>query len=126
MARQVKEDPAKAAAALGVELVRLFDEQHESLTYGPDPLTAIQFGPKAGMPPGFALVPADHPLLEALLRDEPSVRIWRGPEVVTEAVYVCPFDGAEYKTIEGFRRHAEKAHGSADSEQSGTGGQPAG
>lgn len=91
--------------------VVLHHESMSGLQFGPDPISAIQFGPKGGFEPFFAIVDDDHPLLDQLLSSDPEASIWQGPSETQVKIYVCMVDDKEFRTRPAFIKHLQtKGH----------------
>lgn len=76
------------------------------LQYGPDPTTAIQFGPRGGFEPHFAIVDETHPLLNRLLEEDPDVEIYTGPSESKVFIFVCPLHpDREFRTRTAYMTH---------------------
>lgn len=84
------------------KMVLLHHMTLDGLIFGPELESAIKFGVRGGQPPGYAVVPEDHPLLPSLLESEPV-------EVVDNSapgrVYVCPVCDKEIKTKAALKAH---------------------
>lgn len=96
-----------AAAAEEGKLIHLVDPGHISLTFGADPQTSIQFGPKGGFEDGHWRGPRDHPLIPALLSKHPNI-VEYGAD--TKSVYTCSECEATFGTAAGSRAHYRKQH----------------
>lgn len=100
-------------ATAPVDMIRLRHPEWAGLEYGADRNDAIKFGPQGGMPAFEALVPADHPLLDAMLRDHPEIEVvLPGPA----KVYLCPLHpDREFSSKPALRSHMRSAgHTAAD------------
>ena len=95
-------------ATATAETVTLHHKTYTGLQYGPN--SEIVFGPRAGQLPGYAVVPADHPLLPQLLEDEGA-----NVEVVDDQLggakaWVSPIvPGREFTTQQGLIQHVKAA-----------------
>lgn len=84
------------------KMLRLRHEELAGLVFGPDPDTAIKFGPRGGMPEFEAWVDEDDPLLPSLLETERVTIVDDSP---VARIYICPECDKELKS-----RPALKAH----------------
>lgn len=95
--------------------VKLFDPKKDRWSYGsgstklrgpgqhPD---LIQFGE---LVPGVAIVPADHPLLPALLRRRPDITVLEPGEEIGRT-YVCEVCDREFQSKRSLANHRKSAH----------------
>ncbi len=86
--------------------IRLYHPKYEGFCFGPN--DEIKFGLRAGNEPHFAVVDDEDPLVDALLKAEPEVRVWEpaGPSTV----FVCPFHPDQtFSTKAAMARHMRSA-----------------
>jgi hypothetical protein len=111
-------EAARAAAAstaatnyhLSDDQIAIYDPEHESLVYGPGSSAddgLIRFGPRGGFEPNVWVGPRDHPLLQPMMARHPKMFEMGA----TNKVFVCEYDGQEFKSLNGIRGHKNAKHG---------------
>lgn len=102
---------AEAGMAPAEGQVKLYHPEYEGLKFGPGsgPETTDQLIVFGSVVPHVAIVRADHPLLAALLRAEPSVVVLR-PGEKPGRTYACEDCDGEFKSKALLSDHRREAH----------------
>lgn len=117
LAAVAAEKRARTAQQAQEGQLKLYDAKHDALTFGPGSVRVngpettdnmIVFG---HVEPGVAIVREGHPLLPALLRRYPHVKVMEPGEQIGK-VYACPDCDKEFTTKRAVKGHAKSAHGS--------------
>jgi len=101
---------ARTAQQPGKGFVKLYDPHHDAMTYGQ--VSRSQNGPHTtddlivfgGVEAGVAIVRADHPLLPALRRRYPGIKVMEPGEALGQT-YACPECDATFTTKRSFKAH---------------------
>ena len=95
--------------------LKLYHPRLDNLKYGPGDMLStdpegsdrlIVFGM---LEPGVAIVRADHPLLPALLKSYPGIKVME-PGEEPGRTYVCDLDDTEWTTKRALTNHRKAAH----------------
>jgi len=93
--------------------IKLHHRLYEGLAYGPN--NEIQFGPKGGAAPGYALVDEDDPMVSALLAEDADVEVVRDNGAPAQIFMCAEHPDREFKTKAGLLAHLNaKSHQAVD------------
>jgi hypothetical protein len=95
------DEPAAAESESDEGTVKLFYPQIEGLVFGAN--SEIKFGPRGFFEPHVWVGPANHPLLEEMMRRHPGIEIVGKPKQVFMCGSCTP--PREFKTLAGWQAH---------------------